>query len=104
MNNIYFYYKYFTFIYICIYCNILHSYIYMHNYFFVSCVLLRFDFPEWRNVPGSNFLGHVLRELDTSGYNTGKLVLDPRGVLQMEVHSVHEHIDGGRTERVSVVT
>ncbi|XP_030208835.1 uncharacterized protein LOC115541288 [Gadus morhua] len=60
----------------------------------------RFDFPEWRNVPGSNFLGHVLRELDTSGYNTGKLVLDPRGVLQMEVHSVHEHIDGGRTERV----
>ena len=92
----------YTYEYIVIFC--IHINIYMHNYFFVSCVLLRFDFPEWRNVPGSNFLGHVLRELDTSGYNTGKLVLDPRGVLQMEVHSVHEHIDGGRTERVSVVT
>ncbi|KAJ3612649.1 hypothetical protein NHX12_020915 [Muraenolepis orangiensis] len=59
-----------------------------------------YDRPEWKHLPGTNLLMHMLREEDNSGYNTGKLVLDPRSVLQMEVHSVVRHFPGGRTERI----
>ena len=61
-------------------------------------LLCRYDLPEWKHLPGTNFLLHTLRETDGAG---GKLVLDPRSVLQMEVHAVQAHFNKGRTETVS---
>uniref|UniRef100_A0A668AER6 Glycosyltransferase family 92 protein n=1 Tax=Myripristis murdjan TaxID=586833 RepID=A0A668AER6_9TELE len=61
----------------------------------------RFNRPEWAGLPGVNFLLHVLKEPDGSGYTTGKLILNPRSVLQMEVHAVQLHNPGGHTVKVS---
>ncbi|CAL8318468.1 unnamed protein product [Lota lota] len=61
----------------------------------------KYDLPEWKHLPGTNFLVHTLREMDNSGLNSGKLILDPRSVLQMEVHAVQAHFHQGRTEKIS---
>ncbi|XP_030197662.1 uncharacterized protein LOC115532199 [Gadus morhua] len=57
----------------------------------------KYDLLEWKHLPGTNFLLHTLRETDGAG---GKLVLDPRSVLQMEVHAVQAHFNKGRTETI----
>ncbi|KAG7250730.1 hypothetical protein CRUP_008934, partial [Coryphaenoides rupestris] len=54
-----------------------------------------YDLPEWSHLPSANFVLHVLREVDRLSFNMGKLILDPRSVLQMEVHSVQKHVPGG---------
>ncbi|CAL8242548.1 unnamed protein product [Merluccius merluccius] len=59
----------------------------------------RYDLPEWEHLPGHSFLLHVLREEDKSGYKSGKMVVDPRSVLQMSVHKV-KHFAKGRTETI----
>ncbi|XP_056131890.1 coiled-coil-helix-coiled-coil-helix domain containing 3a [Lampris incognitus] len=80
------------------------------NYYFANNVFpieekdsdSRYNLPEWKDVPGVNFLLHVLREPDNSGYITGKLIVNPRSILQYEVHAIQQHNSGGHTVRVRV--
>ncbi|XP_078138369.1 uncharacterized protein LOC139924828 [Centroberyx gerrardi] len=60
----------------------------------------RFDVAEWAGLPGVNFLLHVLKEPGDAGFTTGKLVVNPRSVLQMEVHAVQLHNPGGGTVKI----
>ncbi|KAI5106890.1 hypothetical protein C0J45_2528, partial [Silurus meridionalis] len=51
----------------------------------------RFDFPEWRNVPGVNILRHIHKEpLKWWVNNNSKMIVDPRKVMQASVHIVHK--------------
>ncbi|KAM3859014.1 voltage-dependent L-type calcium channel subunit alpha-1C-like [Diretmus argenteus] len=62
----------------------------------------RFDLAEWAGLPGVNFLLHVLKEPVESSYITGKLIANPRSILQMEVHAVQLFNPGGRTVKIGL--
>ncbi|XP_026802956.3 uncharacterized protein LOC113547007 [Pangasianodon hypophthalmus] len=49
----------------------------------------RFNFRQWRHVPGVNILRHISREpLKWWANNNSKMIVDPRKVMQASVHTV----------------
>ncbi|XP_076006769.1 uncharacterized protein LOC143001194 [Genypterus blacodes] len=60
-----------------------------------------YDLPEWSHIQGVNMLLHLVREpIPEVHFHTGKLIVNPRTVLQMSVHSVHEARKGARTVEI----
>ncbi|KAF4086838.1 hypothetical protein AMELA_G00088920 [Ameiurus melas] len=57
----------------------------------------RFNFPQWRHVPGVNILRHIYKEpLKWWTKNRSKMIVDPRKVMQASVHTVYK-INGKST-------
>lgn len=51
----------------------------------------KFDFSQWKHVPGLNILRHIYREpLKWWVNNNSKMIVDPRKVMQASVHTVRK--------------
>ncbi|KAJ8414616.1 hypothetical protein AAFF_G00038180 [Aldrovandia affinis] len=59
----------------------------------------KYNLSEWAGIPGTNFLQHVLREpIPKSHFTTGKLIINPRRVFEINVHTVE--LQSARTVNV----